>query len=64
MLSFVCQMLPSRVVFGAGSLEKLPEEIARLGASKALVLSTPEQRQSGRELAEHAVLRDRVVVVA
>lgn len=51
MLSFVYQMLPSRVIFGAGCLEKLPEEIERLGASRALVLSTPEQRQSGLDLA-------------
>jgi alcohol dehydrogenase class IV len=51
MLSFVYQMLPARVIFGAGCLEKLPEEIQRLGASKALVLSTPEQRQSVADLA-------------
>ncbi|HEY1240093.1 MAG TPA: maleylacetate reductase [Bryobacteraceae bacterium] len=50
MLSFVYQMLPSRVIFGVGCLEKLPQEIERLGASKALVLSTPEQRQSGVDL--------------
>lgn len=50
MLSFVYQILPSRVIFGAGCLEKLPQEIERLGASKALVLSTPEQRQSGIDL--------------
>jgi len=52
MLSFVYQMLPSRVIFGAGCLARLPEEIERLGASKALVLSTPEQRQSGCEMVE------------
>jgi alcohol dehydrogenase class IV len=40
------------VVFGAGCLEKLPEEIQRLGVAKALVLSTPEQRQSGLDLVE------------
>ena len=34
-------MLQSRVIFGVGSIEKLPEEFERLGASKALVLSTP-----------------------
>src|SRR5215469_570581 len=51
-LSFVCQILPSRVIFGAGSVERLPEEMARLGASKALVLSTPEQRQSGLEMVQ------------
>jgi alcohol dehydrogenase class IV len=50
MLSFVYQALPSRVIFGVGCLEKLPEEIQRLGAEKALVLSTPEQRQSGQEM--------------
>lgn len=50
MLSFVYQMLPSRVIFGAGCLEKLPGEIKRLGASRPLVLSTPEQRQSGLDL--------------
>ncbi|HLK48286.1 MAG TPA: maleylacetate reductase [Bryobacteraceae bacterium] len=52
MLSFVYQMMPSRVIFGAGCLEKLPHEIERLGASKALVLSTPEQRHSGVDLVE------------
>ena len=31
-----------RVVFGAGSLQQLPAEIERLGARRALVLSTPE----------------------
>jgi alcohol dehydrogenase class IV len=50
MLSFVYQALPSRVIFGVGCLDKLPEEIQRLGAEKALVLSTPEQRQSGQEM--------------
>ena len=50
MLSFVYQAMPSRVIFGVGCLEKLPEEIERLGAAKVLVLSTPEQRQSGQEM--------------
>jgi maleylacetate reductase len=50
MLSFVYQSVPSRVIFGAGCLDKLPEEIQRLGAAKALVLSTPEQHQSGLDL--------------
>jgi len=52
MLSFVYEILPSRVIFGAGCVEKLPDEIRRLGAGKALVLSTPEQRQSGAEMLE------------
>jgi maleylacetate reductase len=67
MPSFTFQILPSRVIFGAGSLERLPEEIQRLGASKALVLSTPEQRQSGIEMVERlgaraAGLFDRAVM--
>jgi maleylacetate reductase len=57
MLSFVYQIQPSRVIFGAGCLSKLPEEIERLGASKALVLSTPEQRESGIEMAERLGVR-------
>jgi maleylacetate reductase len=34
---------PSRVVFGPGSLDALPEEAARLGLRRALVLSTPRR---------------------
>lgn len=33
-----------RIVFGAGTIEQVGKEIAALGASSALVLSTPEQR--------------------
>lgn len=51
MLSFVYDALPSRVIFGAGCLDKLPEEIDRLGASKALVLSTPQQRETAAGIA-------------
>jgi alcohol dehydrogenase class IV len=49
-LPFVYEALPSRVVFGAGSLEKLPEEIEKLGATRALVLCTPEQRAIGADI--------------
>jgi maleylacetate reductase len=41
-----------RVVFGSGSLQQLPAEIERLGATRALVLSTPEQEASARRVAE------------
>ncbi len=44
MKSFTYQSLPSRVVFGAGSLAQLPREIEAMGAHRALVLCTPEQR--------------------
>src|SRR6185437_2409135 len=40
---FIYVAQPARVVFGAGSLAKLPQEIEQLGARRALVLSTSEQ---------------------
>ena len=51
MRSFVYIALPARVVFGVGALDKLGEEIERLGAHRALVLSTPEQRASAEDVA-------------
>ncbi|MES2511964.1 MAG: maleylacetate reductase [Pseudomonadota bacterium] len=52
MKSFVYNGQPSRVVFGAGSLQHLLREIELLGATKALVLSTPEQRKSAEMIAD------------
>jgi maleylacetate reductase len=43
MTSFVYEALPSRVIFGSGSLHQLPAELDRLSLKKALVLSTPGQ---------------------
>jgi len=40
-----------RVVFGAGSLGRLAREIDALGARRALVLSTPEQRAQAERIA-------------
>ena len=51
MRAFVFNGQPSRVVFGAGSLERLGDEIERLGTRRALVLSTPEQRASAESIA-------------
>ena len=51
MTPFVHQNNPSRVIFGPGVLARLPEEIQRLGLSRALVLSTPEQAASAEEVA-------------
>ena len=42
---------PARVVFGAGKLRELPAEVERLGARKALVLSTPERRAAAEQVA-------------
>jgi alcohol dehydrogenase class IV len=52
MKAFVFNGQPSRVVFGVGALDKLGEEIERLGARRALVLSTPEQRGSAEDVAQ------------
>ena len=51
MRAFVYNGQPSRVVFGRGALEKLGAEIERMGAKRALVLSTPEQRASAEDVA-------------
>ena len=51
MRSFIYNGLPARVVFGAGAIAKLPEEVQRLGAKRVLVLSTPEQRDSAEKVA-------------
>jgi maleylacetate reductase len=52
MLSFAYTANPSRVVFGPGALQQLGAEIERLGAHRALVLSTPEQVDSARRVAD------------
>src|SRR5215475_11889632 len=52
MRSFAYTQLPGRVVFGAGSVAQLVPEIERLGAKRALVLSTPEQRASAQDIAQ------------
>jgi maleylacetate reductase len=52
MNNFVYIGRPARVIFGAGSLSQLGAEIEALGAHKALVLSTPEQRASAQRVAD------------
>lgn len=49
--TFTYQALPMRVVFGAGELAKLPDEVASLGLTRVLVLCGPEQRDTGRAVA-------------
>jgi maleylacetate reductase len=51
MKDFVYVGRPQRVVFGAGSLRHLQREIESLGARRALVLCTPEQRASAARVA-------------
>ena len=53
---FTYEQLPGRVIFGTGALDRLGEEVVRLGAERALVLATPEQRATaeavGKRLGE------------
>ncbi len=44
MQDFVYQSAPMRVVFGAGTLRQLPDELSRLDVTRALVLATPRQK--------------------
>jgi maleylacetate reductase len=44
--------LATRVVFGHGTLAQVPDEVARLGHSRALVLSTPQQEGQAQALAD------------
>ncbi|MER7399812.1 maleylacetate reductase and hydroxyquinol 1,2-dioxygenase domain-containing protein [Streptomyces sp. NPDC000151] len=43
---------PARVVFGAGTIGRLPEELERLGAGRALVLTTPGRADLARRARE------------
>src|SRR3954462_12394680 len=43
MQDFVYKSAPMRVVFGAGTLRQLPDELSHLGVTRALVLATPRQ---------------------
>ncbi|HUH87965.1 MAG TPA: maleylacetate reductase [Pusillimonas sp.] len=49
---FIYEALPTRVVFGNGKLAALPDEIKRLGAGRALVLSTPAQAEWAQQVAD------------
>jgi maleylacetate reductase len=54
---FVHQTHPSRVIFGPGTLARLPEELDRLGTRRALILCTADQLGSADRVA--ALLGDR-----
>ncbi len=48
--AFAFDGLPVRVVFGRGALSQAAQEVERLGAKRALVLTTPQQEAEGRTL--------------
>ncbi len=51
MKSFTYNAAASRIIFGVGAVKSLEAEIKRLGAERALVLSTPEQKSSAEQIA-------------
>jgi maleylacetate reductase len=51
MRPFTYNGLPSRVVFGFGTLSQLPAEVERLGLKRALVLATPHQAADAQKTA-------------
>ena len=51
MQSFVYNGLPTRVIFGSGTISKLKSEVERAGCRRALLLSTPEQAAALSEIA-------------
>jgi maleylacetate reductase len=51
MRRFTYDQPATRVLFGAGALDRLADEVTRLGAERVLVLSTPEQLKDAEEAA-------------
>ncbi|WP_241294306.1 maleylacetate reductase [Burkholderia stabilis] len=51
-MEFIYQARPARVIFGAGSLQHLEREVLALGAQRAIVLCTPEQRDLAQRIVE------------
>jgi len=51
MQRFIYDQLAARVIFGPGSLGALAEEVGRLGAARALVVSTPGHANLAQEAA-------------
>jgi hypothetical protein len=49
--NFIYDGLPTRVIFGVGTLDSLPAEVSRLGP-QALFLCTPPQRHDAEEAAQ------------
>jgi maleylacetate reductase len=53
MASFSYTALPSRVIFGSGTVARVGDEVRNLGAKRVLVLTTPQQAAQGEALAAH-----------
>jgi maleylacetate reductase len=50
--NFSYDINPGRILFGAGKLNVVADEVRRLGRARALILSTPFQRADAQKLAE------------
>ncbi len=50
MNAFTYNALPGRIVFGAGTIHQLADEIDRLGCKRVLVLTTPQQADQGERV--------------
>lgn len=53
MRPFVYNALPARVVFGHGTISQVADEVSRLGCSRALILSAPQQQNDAERVASH-----------
>ena len=62
MEAFEYHASPAHVVFGSGSINKLPDELSRLGLSKPLFLSTAQQLQQVEQL--ELILKNRHIEYA
>ena len=50
MRTFTYSSAPARILFGAGRMADLADEVRQLGCRRALVITTPEQRELGTSL--------------
>lgn len=51
-MNFIYTGLPARVIFGSGTLPRLPAELDRLRIERALILTTPHQEADARMIAQ------------
>ncbi|KAF5008123.1 hypothetical protein FDECE_5607 [Fusarium decemcellulare] len=52
---------PARIVFGSGTILKLPDELSKLGASRPLLLSTPQQVSHAERVSD--ILQGKIAAV-
>jgi len=51
-IAFTYQTSPAQIIFGTGSVSKVPQAASDLGCERLLVLSTEQQNTSATEVAE------------